>query len=78
MMTFFQLDIALLSFTAIAVSLMAGCLSYSIHTVKKKLVKVSNYAHATGLSAVHVYRLIKQGKIKSENIDGVIFVVKED
>ncbi|CAM3065473.1 hypothetical protein [Lactococcus hircilactis] len=39
MMTFFQLDIALLSFTAIAVSLMAGCLSYSIHTVKKKLVK---------------------------------------
>ena len=46
--------------------------------MKKKLVKVSNYAHATGLSAVHVYRLIKQGKIKSENIDGAIFVVKED
>lgn len=46
--------------------------------MKKKLVKVSNYAHETGLSTVHVYRLIKQGKVKSENIDGVIFVVKED
>lgn len=33
--------------------------------MKKKLVKVSNYAHATGLSAVHVYRLIKQGKVRS-------------
>ncbi|PCR99352.1 hypothetical protein [Lactococcus fujiensis] len=36
-MTLFQLNIALISLTLILVSLMAGCLSYSLHAVKKQL-----------------------------------------
>lgn len=41
------------------------------------LIKVSNYAREKKISLSHIYRLIKQGKIKSVTIDGVIFIVKE-
>ena len=36
-MTLFQLNIALISFTILLVSLMGGCLLYSLHAVKAKL-----------------------------------------
>lgn len=44
----------------------------------KDLIKVSNYAKLKGVSTVYVYKLIKNKKIKSKVIDGVVFVVNED
>lgn len=41
-------------------------------------MKVSNYARLKGVSTVYIYKLIKEKKVKSKNIDGVVFVVKED
>lgn len=46
--------------------------------MEDKLMKVSNYAREKGVSAVYIYKLIKDGKVKSKTIDGVVFVIKED
>lgn len=46
--------------------------------MEKELMKVSNYARLKGVSTVYIYKLIKEKKVKSKNIDGVVFVVKED
>lgn len=42
------------------------------------LIKVSSYARERKLSLSHIYRLIKQGQIKTVTIDGMIFIVKDD
>lgn len=42
------------------------------------LIKVSSYARERKLSLSHIYRLIKQGRIKTVTIDGMIFIVKDD
>ncbi|WP_162930844.1 hypothetical protein [Lactococcus allomyrinae] len=39
-MTFLQLNIALMGITIVLVSLMGGCLIYSIHALKDKLAKI--------------------------------------
>ena len=43
-----------------------------------KLITVRNYAKQKGFSVQYVYTLIKQDKVKSEKIDGVIFIDIED
>lgn len=43
-----------------------------------KLKKVSTYAREQGISVQAVYKQIEQGKIKSERIDGMCFIVKEE
>jgi predicted DNA-binding transcriptional regulator AlpA len=42
-----------------------------------KLIKVRTYADQNGFSVQYVYRLIKQGKVESEEIDGVKFIKVE-
>lgn len=42
---------------------------------KEKLKTVRNYADETGITAQWVYKKIKEGKLKSVEIDGVKFVV---
>lgn len=44
----------------------------------EKIVKVSTYAKIKDISSMWVYKLIERGKLKSINIDGVEFVIKED
>ena len=39
-----------------------------------KLVTIHNYAKRINVSPSYVYRLIKDKKLKSEKIDGVMFV----
>lgn len=43
-----------------------------------ELKRVSTYARERGISVQTVYKQIEQGKIKSEKIDGVCFIVKEE
>ena len=44
----------------------------------KNLKRVSTYAKIKDISSMWVYKLIERGKLKSINIDGVEFVIKED
>ena len=41
---------------------------------RSKLVTVSNYAKEIGVVRQTVYNMIKSGELKSESIDGVMFV----
>ena len=43
----------------------------------KNLITVRNYALQKNVTTQHIYALIKQGKVKTESIDGVKFVVLE-
>lgn len=43
--------------------------------MKKKYQTVFNYAKSKKVSTTWVYRLISQGKLESEIIDGVKFVI---
>lgn len=58
-MTFFQLNIALISLTLILVSLMATCFAYRLHTVKTKMKQIENHKK-------NVIRTIKQQSQKNE------------
>jgi predicted DNA-binding transcriptional regulator AlpA len=42
---------------------------------KTTLIKVSNYAQKTGIKRQMLYYFISQGKIDSQEIDGVKFIV---
>lgn len=42
---------------------------------KSKLLTIRTYADRQGVSTQYVYRLIKEGQLPSEEIDGVKFVV---
>lgn len=44
----------------------------------EELVKVSTYAKMIGVTPVYVYKLIKDKKVKTKVIDGVVFIVKEE
>jgi len=39
-----------------------------------KLITVANYAKSKSISTTWVYKLIKNNKLKSQNIDGIIFI----
>ena len=40
-----------------------------------KKVRVKTYADMIGKTTTWVYKLIDQGKVKSEKIDGVTFII---
>lgn len=44
---------------------------------KTDLVKVSTYANKCGVSVQAVYKWAKSGKIKTAEIDGVLFIVED-
>lgn len=44
---------------------------------KSKLLRISTYAARNGYSTQWVYKLIKSGELKCEEIDGVKFVKLE-
>jgi predicted site-specific integrase-resolvase len=44
-------------------------------TKNKTLIRVSNYAKKLNVSTTWVYRLIKEGSVKCEIIDGIKFIV---
>ena len=41
------------------------------------LIKVSTYAKKKKITRQTVYNMIESGRLKSENIDGVVFVYKK-
>jgi hypothetical protein len=45
---------------------------------KEKLITIRNYANSKSITTQYVYSLIKSGKVKYKEIDGVKFVVVED
>jgi hypothetical protein len=45
---------------------------------KEKLITIRNYATSKSITTQYVYSLIKSGKVKYKEIDGVKFVVVED
>jgi hypothetical protein len=45
---------------------------------KEKLITIRNYANSKNITTQYVYSLIKSGKVKYKEIDGVKFVVVED
>ena len=50
-----------------------------IHKMKKeKLITIRNYAKSKGITTQYVYTLVKSGKVKYQEIDGVKFIVVED
>jgi hypothetical protein len=50
-----------------------------LHKMKKeKLITIRNYANSKGITTQYVYFLIKAGKLKYQEIDGVKFIVVED
>jgi hypothetical protein len=45
---------------------------------KEKLITIRNYATSKSITTQYVYSLIKSGKIKHQEIDGVKFIVIEE
>ncbi len=45
---------------------------------KEKLITIRNYAKSKGITTQYVYTLVKSGKVKYQEIDGVKFIVVED
>lgn len=45
-----------------------------VHMNKESLKTIQNFSREYGYSTSYIYRLIKDGKIKSEVIDGVYFI----
>lgn len=45
---------------------------------EEKYLRVSTYAREKGISVQYVYKLIKQGKITAEKIDGIWFIIKDE
>ena len=43
-----------------------------------KLKTVSNFAEEKGFTRQHVYRLIKGDEVNTIQIDGIIFVIKDE
>lgn len=41
----------------------------------KNLIKVSTYAKMKNVSVQTVYKWVKEGKISTEKIDGVLFII---
>ena len=46
--------------------------------MEKNLVKVSTYARKKAVSVQSVYTWVKEGKVKSVEIDGIVFIVDEE
>jgi len=44
---------------------------------RTKLVTVTNYAKEIGVVRQTIYNMIRSGELKSEKIDGVLFVVRD-
>lgn len=40
-----------------------------------QLIRVSNYARNNNIGLTEAYRRIKDGRVKSEKIDGMIFIL---
>jgi hypothetical protein len=45
---------------------------------KEKLITIRNYATSKSITTQYAYQLIKSGKLKYKEIDGVKFVIVED
>lgn len=43
--------------------------------MKKNLIKVSTYAKMKNVSVQTVYKWAKKGKISTEKVDGVLFII---
>ena len=45
---------------------------------KEKLITIRNYSTSKSITTQYAYQLIKNGKLKYKEIDGVKFVIIED
>ena len=50
-------------------------MTHADNQVEKKKITVREYADMTGIGVTTVYRYIKQGKLETEKVDGVSYVV---